>query len=131
MIHAKACEKMTYQEINNLIKSEKIDTNFITDGYHTFGELYEHRITLFLALAKQLIKRKSFKLPIWKTRKHDDGVAWEGWFIVGIGEKAGEQISYHLSDSKWIDCSFIPERECAPKWDGHTASDVLERLKLL
>ena len=122
---------MTYHDINNLIKTEKIDTNPISDGYHTFGELYEHRITLFVTLAKQLLKRKSFKLPIWKTRLHDDGVEWQGWFIVGIGEKAGEQISYHLPSSKWEACAFIPERARAPKWDGHTANDVLERLEKL
>ena len=122
---------MTYHDINTLIKTEKVDTNYVSDGFHTFGELYEHRITLFLTLTKQLLKRKSFKLPIWKTRKHDDGVAWEGWFIVGIGEKAGEQISYHLPESKWQECDFIPERERAPKWDGHTSNDVLVRLKNL
>ena len=122
---------MTHLDINELIKSKKVDTNHVSDGFHTFGELYEHRITLFIALAKQLLKRKSFKLPIWKTRKHDDGVAWEGWFIVGIGEQAGEQISYHLPESKWPECAFIPERERAPKWDGHTSEDVLIRLKKL
>ena len=26
-----------------------IDTNLISDGYHTFGELYDHRFALFLA----------------------------------------------------------------------------------
>ena len=66
---------MTYQEINALIQAEKVDTNFVSDGFHTFGELYEHRITLFIVLAKQLLKRKSFKLPIWKSRKHDTEIA--------------------------------------------------------
>ena len=121
----------TYEDINNAIKANKVDTNHISDGFHTFGELYEHRIVLFIALAKQLLKRKSFKLPIWKTRFHDDGVEWEGWFILGIGEKQGEQMTYHLPSSKWEDCAFIPERDCAPKWDGHSANDTLERLKKL
>ena len=121
----------THHTLNQLIKDHKADTNLISDGYHTFGELYEHRIILFIALAKQLQKRKSFKLPIWKSRFHEDGVEWEGWFILGIGEKAGEQITYHLPSSKWDDCAFIPERGRAPKWDGHTANDVLERLQKL
>ncbi len=127
----KNINSMTYQEINALIQAEKVDTNFVSDGFHTFGELYEHRITLFIVLAKQLLKRKSFKLPIWKSRKHDDGVEWTGWFIVGIGEKEGEQITYHLPSSKWADCAFIPEREKAPKWDGHTPSDTLIHLNKL
>lgn len=121
----------TIDTINQAIKADKIDTNFISDGYHTFGELYEHRIVLFIALAKQLLKRKQKKLPIWKSHQHDDGVAWAGWFIVGIGEAAGTQMTYHLPTSKWEECAFIPERERAPKWDGHTPSDVLERLARL
>ena len=122
---------MTYREINVLIQTEKVDTNLISDGYHTFGELYEHRITLFILLAKQLLNRKSFNLPMWKSRFHDDSIEWAGWFIVGIGEKEGEQISYHLPISKWDECAFIPEKALAPKWDGHTSNDVLQRLKNL
>ncbi|NJN34130.1 MAG: hypothetical protein HC817_07660 [Saprospiraceae bacterium] len=120
---------MNHNDINELIKAQNIDTNFVSDGFHTFGELYEHRITLFLVLLKQLVKQDSFPLPIWKSMKHDDGVEWRGWFIVGVGEQAGEQISYHLPISKWAECDFIPERERAPQWDGHSSADVLERLK--
>jgi hypothetical protein len=119
------------ETIHQAIKTHAIDTNLISDGYHTFGELYEHRIVLFIALAKELLKRKAKKIPVWKSRQHDDGAEWAGWFIVGIGEAEGAQMTYHLPTSKWDECAFIPERERAPKWDGHTPSDVLERLKRL
>jgi hypothetical protein len=36
--------------INTLIAGPLINTNQISDGYHTFGELYDHRISLFIAL---------------------------------------------------------------------------------
>jgi hypothetical protein len=120
---------MTKEEaLNELIKGS--DTNLISDGFHTFGELYEHRIVLFLALAKQLIIHRP-EMPVWKTRKHDDGIEWDGWFIVGIGNTEGSQITYHLPSSKWDDCAFIPNVERAPKWDGHSPEDVLERLMKL
>lgn len=122
---------MTAEEINQLIKNHQIETNLVSDGFHTFGELYEHRIVLFIALAKQLLQSPTHQLPVWKSRRHDDGVEWAGWFIVGIGDTEGEQMSYHLPESKWVDCAFIPERECAPHFDGHTPADVLERLKKL
>jgi hypothetical protein len=39
------------------------------------------------------------------------------------------QITYHLPDHLWNLLEGIPELECAPKWDGHTSQDVVERLK--
>ncbi len=122
---------MTKEEaLNELIKGS--NTNLVSDGFHTFGELYEHRIVLFIALIKQLIVSRP-ELPVWKSRKHDDGIEWEGWFIVGIGDEntEGVQITYHFPSSKWDDCAFIPDRKRAPKWDGHSPEDALERLKKL
>lgn len=128
-------------DINNNIKEWELDTNVISDGYHTFGELYEHRITLFIALCKEVDSfhthyHKRFgdsiihhtNSPVWKTNVHSDGSVWEGWFILGLFTEAGKQITYHLPNSKWADCNF-KEVEKAPEWDGHTSEDVLERLK--
>lgn len=113
--------------LNTIIKTTGIDTNKISDGYHTFGELYDHRIDLFIQLCKWL----PFDRDIWRSKKHSDGTEWDGWFIMGVGTEQGDQISYHLPMSKWDECSDIPELEKAPEWDGHTSSDVLERLKQL
>lgn len=113
---------MKEQQINELIKSSGSDTNLISDGYHTFGELYEHRIMLFIALAKQT-------MSAWRTTKHSDGSSWDGWFVLGIFKKAGEQMTYHLPMSKWNDCEFAETLDKAPDFDGHTSNDVLNRIK--
>lgn len=115
--------------VNNVIKNSGIDTNKVSDGFHTFGELYEHRIVLFIKMCK-IMNRHMEYLKIWKSLKHHDGTGYEGWFIAGIGIKNGEQISYHLPISKWDECDFT-ELDRAPEWDGHTSNDVLERLKQL
>src|SRR5438094_395930 len=103
-----------------------MDTGSISDGYHTFDELYDHRITLFLALCRHII----FK-PRWKALKHADGSSIDGWFIVGIGMEPGEQITYHVPLLRWPEAAFLQELDHAPPWDGHTAQDVLDRLKKL
>lgn len=116
------------RDINEMIESlPSEDKGKISDGYHTFDELYEHRITLYISLCKA---HYGWILPIWKSKKHHDGSSFEGWFILGIGKDKGEQISYHLPISKWDDCDF-DELEFAPEWDGHTSADVLERIKRL
>ena len=43
------------------------ETGKISDGYHTFDELYAHRCTLFSAVMK------SNKHLSWKSFFHDDG----------------------------------------------------------
>jgi hypothetical protein len=141
---------MTKEEaINTLIQDKGVDTNKISDGYHTFGELYEHRMELFVALCKEVknarelldtgLKATSYgykklKLEerygsVWRSRKHSDGSEFEGWFVLGIGLVTGKQITYHLPNSKWENCDFAETRIMAPQWDGHTSSDVLQRLK--
>lgn len=125
-------------DLNRFIKqSADIDTNEISDGYHTFGELYEHRITLFIALLRQKLKEADMlgepftaqEREIWRSKKHSDGSEWEGWFLLGINKQPGRQITYHLPISKWEECGFAETLERAPEWDGHTTADVLDRLK--
>jgi hypothetical protein len=111
---------------------EGLITNDISDGYHTFGELYEHRITLYI----QLLKNYNSKFvqgnsPVWKSKIHSDGTSWNGWFLLGVFTDPGQQITYHLPTNKWDECSFAETREIAPEFDGHTSSDVLERIKNL
>ena len=101
------------------------DRSQISDGYHTFQQLYDHRITLFIALCHKLKKGRC-----WKSRLHYDGTYWKGWFIAGINIKHGEQITYHLPHDRYGDLN-VPSRRFAPKFDGHTAEDVLERIKKL
>lgn len=101
-------------------------TGETSDGYHTFNELYEHRHALFIALSAE-IDRPS--VSVWMSKKHADGSEIEGWFIAGIRSAAGD-ISYHIPMRLWNACEKSGARilSVAPKWDGHTSKDVIERL---
>ena len=120
--------------INNAItesaKDGLISTNDVSDGYHTFGELYEHRITLFIALCKSIEGQEN---DAWRSLRHSDGeLAFGGtWFVLGIGKDKGKQITYHLPIEKWNETNFCETLSKAPEYDGHTPNDVLERLKNL
>jgi len=116
--------------VNNVIKNSGIDTNKISDWYHTFGELYEHRISIYIALCRLLDDVGG--ADVWMSKKHGDGSSYEGWFILGVGYEYGKQISYHLPIKYWDECDvFAIELPNAPAFDGHTSNDVLERLKSL
>lgn len=103
------------------------------DGYHTFDELYEHRITLFIVLCKKynMPQNPPFDRRCWRSKLHSDGTSFDGWFILGINKEKGKQITYHLPISKWEETNFAKTLEKAPEFDGHTPQDVLNRLKSL
>lgn len=101
----------------------------VFDGYHTFTELYDHRITLFIALCR-LWHRVEWKHCIWRSKVHSDGTSFDGWFVLGLGVAPGEQMTYHLPLSRWEETDFAEER-VPPEFDGHTSGDVLERLRKL
>lgn len=102
----------------------------ISDGYHTFDELYEHRITLYVALAR-VLKSDANHNGVWRSLTHSDGSVMEGWFVLGIGKEKGKQITYHLPLVKWGETSFAETLDKAPEWDNHTSDDVLIRIKNL
>lgn len=99
------------------------ETSAVSDGFHTFGELYDHRCLLFVALMKA---HPEFA---WRSRLHDDGSDQAGWWVAGLHLPTGD-ISYHLPDGLWqmLDGTNVKTLDRAPKWDGHTSGDVLARL---
>lgn len=101
---------------------EKIKTGELSDGYHTFNELYYHRAILFSVILNV------YQSKGWKSKKHHDGTMFDGVFIVGIDTPKG-QYSYHYDLNLWS-LFNVKELEYAPEWDGHKSSDI-DRLLLL
>jgi hypothetical protein len=95
----------------------------VSDGYHTFDELYMHRAALLLSLMK------AKPTMSWYSKLHDDGTMFTGMFIAGVQLPTGG-ITYHLECNLWDAAvrTGAAELELAPKWDGHTPADVVSRL---
>jgi hypothetical protein len=105
----------------------------ISDGYHTFDELYDHRITLFVALCRCLrADAEQEHLDVYRSKLHHDGSALDGWYLLGLlNMNTGEQITYHLPLDRWDETNFARTMDRAHEWDGHTPQDVLARLAKL
>ncbi len=97
------------------------------DGYHTFEELYDHRITLWVTFCRFLAANMN-TVEVWRSRLHSDGSEFEGWFVLGVEKKKGQQMTYHLPMREWDATDFAETLERGPEFDGHNASDVLARL---
>jgi hypothetical protein len=108
-------------------REESQDRSQLSDGYHTFAELYEHRHALMLALMR------SEPDLCWFSRYHADGGLPFGspdWFIAGAELTTGP-ITYHLPARLWETAqkTGASELSVGMAWDGHTPADVVERLK--
>ena len=102
---------------------EPEDKGEISDGYHTFNELYRYRMLYNAAFFNLLPKE-----IVHKSKRHHDGEECfgGGWFIVMANLPTG-QISNHYELKDW-DLFQIPEKEIADEWDGHTPQEAAERL---
>lgn len=105
------------------------DIQKVSDGYHTFEQLYNFRKLYNAALFNEWAAQN--KYSVHKSKKHFDGSNCfdGGWFIVmaTLPDMPG-QISNHYKVEDW-DLFKCEEREMAEKWDGHSADGVEERLK--
>lgn len=94
------------------------DIGDLSDGFHTFNDLYYQRCVLFSQVVAD------HKDRAWKTRFHEDGEPCfgGGWFLVTVDTPEGAY-GYHYEDKYWdyFDCEEIPR---AKHWDGYTDKDV-------
>lgn len=114
------------EEINEAIKKMEDaggSTDDISDGSHTFGELYHHRALLFATI----LNNPLFKDIAWKSKLHHDGTMFDDYFIVGIQTPQG-QATYHYAIDPYWDIFKVKELEKAPEFDGHTPAQAVERI---
>ena len=100
------------------------DIGDLSDGYHTFNDLYFQRLMLFSIIVN------THKDLAWKTKYHEDGEPCfgGGWFLVTVSTPKGDY-GYHYEEKYWdlFDCK---ELDKAKQWDGYTDKDVDRLLSL-
>lgn len=96
----------------------------VSDGYHTFNELYDHRAKLFAALCNTV-----FKDVAWKSLRHHDpsDPMYYGMFIVGVETPYG-QATYHYDITPYWDMFHVKMVDTAPEFDGHTPAEAVNRI---
>lgn len=105
------------------LQQEQVDMGEVSDGYHTFNELYYYRMLYNAAFFNLLPKGW-----VHKSKRHHTGEECfgGGWFIVMANLPTG-QVSNHYELKDW-DLFKVPEKEFADEWDGHTPQEAADRL---
>lgn len=113
---------MLEENINMIVKELKfkklINTKQLSDGYHTFEDLYTQRLFLTAALAK------SNPNSCYIALSHKDGSMFDDMFVIVFNTKEGlYSYHYHLRDLDLFKGIKVLEKELLT-YDGHTSSDV-------
>jgi hypothetical protein len=107
-----------------------IDVETISDGYHTYSELYEFRKVYNAALFNEWAKNDKYNVHKSQFHYEGDECFGGGWFIVVAILPEG-QISNHYEMKDW-DLFKVPSVDKALfEFDGHNGQDVLNRLSAL
>ena len=97
----------------------------VSDGYHTFTDLYNHRIGLFL-LVISLLKKSNKEIKIWYADSEEIN-----WYIVGIDfEDDKKIISYHVPNNvkEYLDKMNVEYLDKLPPFDGCDSNCNLKRI---
>lgn len=112
-------------QVNQIIlkmKEHGHSTKTISDKWHTFEDLYTHRMILSLLVAWSFPQNSS------KSLKHADGTMFDNSFILVFDTPAGTY-SYHYDLEYW-DMFTVKETPNAPEYDGHKPEDIYRLLSL-
>lgn len=102
-------------------KTFKIVNGDISDGYHTFDELYEHRCLLYIAW----LTSAATPSDPYVVLDH-----YKGWDLLVCNLPGQGQISYHVPCKYRELYRYIKvANEGVHEWDGHTSQDVLSRIE--
>ena len=117
-------KELNYYILDGKERGEIVTKN-ISDGHHTFGDLYQQRAILFCTICNL------YPSISWKSRNHFDenDPMYEGDFIAGIYTPRG-QAAFHLKDKYW-DMLHVSELDKAPRYDGYGSEDALMRIASL
>jgi len=99
-----------------------IEKGDLSDGYHTFTELYAHRIILWINLCLATAGNRNSS---YFVQEH-----FEGWDLLVMYNSNGDQMSYHvpMSNRYLYDKRIKKMNSDQHEFDGHTSSDVIKRL---
>lgn len=120
----------------------RFEENKLSDGYHSFEELYEFRLVLQallfnewanIGLTEQINPTKPNPYDVHKSWRHHDGEeCFAGgkhkWFIVVAITPSG-QVTNHYKAKDWSKFKVPAVIKAKYEFDGHTPQDVLIRLK--
>ena len=111
----------------DVLLPQGVATGQVSDGFHSFDELYTFRKLYNAALFNEWAKQGLY--TVHKSKFHNDGKACfgGGWFVVVAVLPTG-QVSNHYKLEDWDLFKIPATKKATVKFDGHTGADVIARM---
>lgn len=89
-----------------------------------------HRLSLWVAVCRLIAHSPAYKynFNVWRSKTRGDGTVLEGWFMLGVNKDNGEQMLYYMPIDWWNQTWFADTLSEAPKTDGCTSDELLDRI---
>lgn len=118
----------TIQKSIESAKSEGLPVSQLSDGFHSFDELYRARLALTVALFNEWASQGN-KYAVQKSWRHSDGglCFGGGWFIV-VAKTPKGLVSFHYAKENWNLFKIEEVPQSTHDFDGHSTEDALTRL---
>ena len=117
------------QIIDGAVKNKVVNIKKIQIKYHTVEQLYT-RIRTLLRLATALYPQLAFKSLRHYDEVNDSIKTFNDDFIVGVYTPMGPA-AFHFKLEFLNEFSHIPFQDSAPKYDGYTEDEGMQRLNSL
>lgn len=110
------------------MKLHNNESGTVSDGFHTFNELYDQRLAYNVALFN-LLGCSDSSLKVHKSRKHSDGsIIFNGDYFIVCAELKDGIISNHYHIDYWHLFEIDSYDKSILEYDGHNSEDCVERL---
>ena len=91
-------------------------------------ELYDFRLTYNALLFNEWAENQKYE--VYKSRRHNDGkLCFDGEYFIVVAQLPTGQVTNHYHIRHWNMFKINEYEKVKEDFDGHTSSDVIERLQ--
>jgi len=91
-------------------------------------ELYDFRLTYNALLFNEWAENQKYE--VYKSRRHGDGeLCFDGEYFIVVAQLPTGQVTNHYHIGHWDMFKINEYEKVKEDFDGHTSSDVIERLQ--
>lgn len=119
-------EKGQYIEVPYNLVKPLVDT--IMERQDLIEELYDFRLTYNALLFNEWAENQKYE--VYKSRRHGDGeFCFDGEYFIVVAQLPTGQVTNHYHIRHWDMFKINEYEKVKEDFDGHTSSDVIERLQ--
>jgi len=103
-------------------------TKKLNEQQDLIEELYDFRLTYNALLFNEWAENQKYE--VYKSRRHDDGeLCFDGEYFIVVAQLPTGQVTNHYHRKYWDMFKINEYEKVNEDFDGHTSSDVIERLQ--